>query len=500
MVEFYTNVHLHRNDILLRKINKETGRRSNERIPCRPTLYVPANKSDPHNYKTITGKEVGPIQFDSPREARDFAKKYEDVSNFEIYGFNNFMYPWLNEQYRGSVEYDASLIHVYNIDLEVAADNGFPDVNIADKEITAITVESFNKYYVWGCGEFKTTDESVKYYRCRDEHDLLLKFIDFWSSHPPDVITGWNIDYFDIPYLVNRIERILGEGWSRKLSPWGLIEQSSVNMMGRENTVFNIIGVSNLDYMNLYKKFTYVPRESFRLDFIAYEELGEKKLDYSEYDSLLSLYQNDYQKFIEYNILDTGLVRRLEDKLKLIELVYAISYGAKINYTDAFTSVRLWDVIIHNHLIDRRTVVPYKKVSKKDNIIVGAYVKPPIVGMHEWEVTLDLASLYPHLIMQYNMSPETIRSHIGSGLGGPEGVDLLLNELEDNTDLLDYLKEHNLTMASSGWTFARDKQGFLPELMQKYFDERVIYKNKMLDTQNKLEAIKTEMTRRGLKF
>jgi DNA polymerase elongation subunit (family B) len=486
---FYTNVHLFRNEVLVRAINSETGRRFNYRQPIQPTLYIPAKDSDPHNYKTITGREVSPVKFDSPREARDFAKRYEDISNFEIYGFNNFVYPWINETFR-EINYDPSMILCYNLDIEVAADSGFPNVDIADKEITAITIESNNKYYVFGCGKYKVEDENVKYFHCRDEHDLLLKFIDMWSSNAPDVITGWNIDYFDIPYLVNRIERILGEGWSKKLSPWGFIDRSTVNMMGRENTVFSIMGVAALDYMTLYKKFTYTPRESYRLDFIANAELGEKKLDYSEYDSLLSLYQNDYQKFITYNIKDTGLVKRLEDKLKLIELVYAIAYGAKINFQDAFTSVRLWDVIAHNHLYNKRQVVPFKKVSRKDNIIIGAYVKPPLVGMHEWEVTLDLASLYPHLIMQYNMSPETIRSHVGNSLGGPDGVDVLLENMTDQTELFALLKEHNLALAASGWTFDRSKQGFLAELMQKYFDERTVYKEKMFVAETELEQVK----------
>jgi DNA polymerase elongation subunit (family B) len=298
----------------------------------------------------------------------------------------------------------------------VDADQGFPDITTADKEITAITMKKNDMYIVLGCGEFVTDNEKIKYIRCKDEHELLLKFLDVWRSKwfSPDLITGWNVEGFDIPYIVNRIRRVLGHNMAKKLSPWEILEERTIQFMGREQQVFIPVGISTLDYLQLYKKFSFTNQESYRLDHIAFVELGERKMDYSEYDSLFGLYKNDFQKFIEYNIKDVDLVDRLDEKLKLIEQVFAIAYDGKVNYQDAFTSVRMWDVIIHNYLLNQRIVVPQLRVGNKDGQIIGAYVKDPKKGMHKWVVSFDLNSLYPHIIMQYNISPETYIGHVSS--------------------------------------------------------------------------------------
>ncbi len=394
MSKFYTSVALNRNNILLR--GYEDGQRVQHTIPCKPYLFIHSkNNNGTSIYRNLKGKQVDRVEFDSPSAARDFIKRYDGIEGFTTYGFTNFVYPFINDYYSGDIDYDPRLISIVNIDIEVAADQGFPDIQTADKEITAITMKKDDMYVVLGCGEFTTDDPKVKYLKCKDESELLLKFLDVWRAKQfsPDIVTGWNIEFFDIPYIVNRIKRILGDSMAKKLSPWELLEERTVTIAGRDNQVYVPVGISLLDYMQMYRKFTFTMQESYRLDHIANIELGERKLDYSEYESLFDLYKKNYQLFIEYNIRDVDLVGRLDDKLKLIEQVFAIAYDAKVNYQDTFTSVRMWDVIIHNYLLSQNIVVPQLKVTEKERQIIGAYVKDPQVGMHKWVVSFDLNSI-----------------------------------------------------------------------------------------------------------
>lgn len=482
----YSNFEIHRSDILLRGYDKTRNKKFQIKEPLKPKLYVPSKSSS--EYKNIHGEPMEQMEFESPRAARDFQKKYADVAGFEVHGFNNFHYTYINELFGMDMDYDPSLVHVMNFDVEVAADEGFPSIELANKEVTAITCESSGVYTVFGIKEFDDTDlENVTFIQCRDEKDLLIRFIEFWSNDYPDVITGWNIEYFDIPYMVHRIDRILGNEWVKKLSPWSYVSRRETRLGNKINVTYDISGIANLDYLHLYKKFVMKPRDSYKLDNIAHVELNEKKIDYSEYESLLDLYKKDYRKFILYNIKDTELIRRLDDKLKLLELVYAIAYSIGVNYVDVLTTVRLWDVLIHNYLISQKIVVPYEKHGIAAASIPGGYVKTPDVGMYEWEVTVDLASLYPHLIMQYNISPETIREHIGHNLGSEEVINELVESKLETGVFLEQLQEHNLALAGSGWTFSRDKQGFLPAIMEKYFNKRSEYKKKMLDYETKVQ-------------
>ncbi len=498
--KFYTYVALSKNDILLR--GYEDGKRIQEQIPYKPYLFVPTPKET--KYKTLEGKGVGRVDFDSIREARDFLAQYKDVHGTTVYGLNNFVYTFIYDNYRGEVEYDPSLISVCSIDIEVDISNekGFPDIQAAANEITLITISRKGKKAVFGCGEFVNTNPDVTYYQCKDEYALLQSFIEMWNSveFSPDIVTGWNVEFFDIPYIVNRIIRVLGMSAARKLSPWGNLNERQIPRLGgREgetNQVWEPIGVTVLDYMQLYKKFAYSIQESYSLDHIAFVELGERKLDYGEYGSLAGLQVGNWQKYTEYNIKDVELVDRLDDKLKLIELIYAMAYGAKVNFQDSFTTVRAWDIIIHNYLLERNIVIPQNSMSDSDRGILGGYVKDPQVGMHKWVVSLDLNSLYPHIIMQYNISPETFAGWLPGNeeCNVKEEAESRVNRILDGylTPHQDDIVERNVAVAANLTTFKRDKVGFLPALMQKFYDERVIYKGKMLDAKRSYEVATDE--------
>lgn len=488
MSKFYTNVHRHRNDILLRGYD-ENGYAVKERVKYKPYLFLPDKEG---HYRTLDGKRVEKKTFGSMKEAREFVGEFKDISNFEYYGMSQWLYPFIFDNYRGEIKYDVTKIKVANIDIEVASDDGFPDIQDALKEITAICLRHNGFSHVFGCGKFKTNDPNVRYVKCVDEAALLKAFIAEWNIIEPDVVTGWNIEFFDIPYLVNRITNILDEDEAKRLSPWEILEEKTIESRGRENQVYTPVGVSVLDYYNLYKKFTYTQQESYKLDHIAFVEIGERKLDYSEYENLLDLYKNDFQKFIEYNIHDCALVERIDEKLKLLELVYALSYDAKVNYSDALTSVRLWDVIIHNYLLERRIVVPQFTPSANEVNIVGGHVKEPQIGLSKWMVSFDLNSLYPHLIMQYNISPETYAGCLKKVAGDPEDKEKIVTGILNGAfnEYDEYREEYAIT-ANYG-LYRKKKQGFLPALMEKMYVDRTVYKNQMIEVKKQYEQQKTE--------
>jgi DNA polymerase elongation subunit (family B) len=317
-------------------------------------------------------------------------------------------------------------------------------------------------------------------------------FLEKWEETSPDIVTGWNIKYFDIPYLVSRINRLMGENTAKRLSPWRRVNEKNSTYSKQDGISwksfvnYELVGISTLDYLELYKKFTYAQHESFSLNHISFVELGEKKLDYSEVESLHQLYRTNFQKFIEYNIRDVELVDRIDAKMKLIDMALALAYDAKVNYEDVFSQVRMWDVLIHNELIDRGVVVPQKVKTIKSEQYAGAYVKDPIVGMHEWVVSFDLNSLYPHLIMQYNISPETIVPGIKENIS----IDNLLSG--------EHQASSEYCMAANGHYFKRDKQGFLPAMMQRMYDDRSMYKKKMIESQKQYENANTAEEKRIL--
>ena len=480
-MKFYTHFSKLGNHILVRGYNN--GKRFNDKVEYNPTLYLQHKAGD---YRTLDGQSLAPVSQGTMRDATEFMKRYEDVDNFKVYGSTNFPYVYINEAYPGKVDYDPSQIKIANIDIEVGSENGFPEPESASEPITAITFKIAGHLYVFGCGDFETNRDDVTYMKCRDENNLIMRFLEMWEETSPDIVTGWNIQFFDIPYLNNRITKLMGDNTAHRLSPFHRIYERTTTMHNKPQTIFEFVGIATLDYLELYRKFTYSQQESFSLNHIAYLELGEKKLDYSEVESLHQLYKTNFQKFIEYNIHDVELVDRIDAKMQLIDMALALAYDAKVNYNDVFTQVRMWDTLIHNDLMEQNIVVPQNVHTSKDSQFAGAYVKDPIIGMHEWVVSFDLNSLYPHLIMQYNISPETIVE----GRHTSVSIDNLLDG--------EYQSQGEYCMAANGHYFKRDKQGFLPAMMQRMYDDRSLYKKKMIEAQKAYEKETNKESKREI--
>ena len=480
-MRFYTNVQMVGDNFLVRGV--ENGKHFATREKFYPTLFVPSKNRT--KYKTLEGEYVESIEPGSVRDCREFIKKYDGVENFKIYGNDRYIYQYISEKYPSEeIKFDTNQIKITTIDIEVKSENGFPDVESAAEEILLITLQDYNtkEILTWGLGPFNNKQKNVKYKAFRTEYELLTDFINWWmiEDNTPEVITGWNSELYDIPYLCRRLERILGEKLMRRMSPWGLVTEKEVYIAGRKNIAYDVGGVTQLDYLNLYKKFTYKAQESYRLDYIASVELGQKKLDHSEFDTFKDFYTKGWQKFVEYNIIDVELVDRMEDKMKLIELAITMAYDAKVNYADVFYQVRMWDTIIYNYLKKKNIVIPPKERSDKDAKYAGAYVKEPIPGKYDWVVSFDLNSLYPHLIMQYNISPETLIETRHPSVT----VDRLLQEQE--------VISGDYAVCANGAQYRKDVRGFLPEIMEKIYKDRTIYKKKMLAAKQDYEKKKTK--------
>ena len=491
-MDFYTNVVRTRDKILV------TGYQGKKKVKLqvgyRPNHYIPSKKGETP-YRALDGRPLEVVNLNSMGGARKFREKYAGVEGFEIHGYDRYIYTYIADKFQGDIQFDTSLIRTATLDIECECEGGFPDPMIAGERVNAITIKPFGKdAHVFGIGEWEHNKTDIVYHNCMDEAVLLTEFMKYWRQEQFDIITGWNVDSFDMTYLCNRVDRLFGEGEHKKFSPWNMSDVREYTSQGyQRNMTYTLYGINIVDYLDLYRKHTFVNQESYRLDHISNVELGTGKIDYSEYGSLHTLYRQDYPKFLEYNLKDAVLVEQLEEKLGLLELTQVMSYNAKCNYTDTFGMVKYWETIIYNFLKEQKIQTPPQRLktgNDKMKPIVGAYVKEPIVGGHNWVMSFDLNSLYPHLIMQFNISPEKMIK----GNRQDVNVERMLNKECD----LSYVHQTNNTVCPNGVMFSRNKQGFLPELMEKFYDERKEWKKKMITYQKEREECTDKKRRKEL--
>jgi DNA polymerase elongation subunit (family B) len=484
MSSFYTSVVRYGNSILYRGYDHNGGRVSRKDY-FKPEFFVPSQKET--GWHGLDGYPVGSVSFDSMRESRQWLEQYKDVNGFKIYGTTNYIHQYITSKYPKDIEFTREKINVSTIDIETEYDDGFPEPSIADQKILAITLKNniHNTYWVWGYGDYDTNAALIKpvnYIKCRDEEQLLKRFIEFLNDplKTPDVITGWNVRFFDIPYLINRTNRILGVDYVKRFSPWGLIDGGKITRRNKEEQVYDIKGIQQLDYLELFQKFgyTYGQQESYRLNHIAHVVLGERKLSFDESGSLKNLYKDDFQRYIDYNMKDVELVDRLEEKMGLITLAMTIAYKGGVNYQDVFGTVSIWESIIYRKLNLNKKVPVITSNHSIKTAFAGGYVKDVQTGMHDWVVSFDLNSLYPNIIVQWNMSPETLINQ-----AEPNSVDYYLNG--DNPI------ESKHAVAANGSTYSKNFDGVVPSIIVDYYDERRSVKNMMLAAETSYQKGKT---------
>jgi len=483
---FYTNVTRRGNNILFRGI--KDGKRIHEKIHFKPSLYVKSQAETP--YRDIKGEYLTKKNFNSMSEASDFIISHEDIPNFNIYGNNNYVYQFITKIFNEDIEFDITQIKIITIDIETSTEFGFPDTSNPNEQILLISIQDYNTKEIisLGCKPFLPYKKNITYVHCKDEYDLLKRFVALIQSDYPDVITGWNCQFFDIAYTSARIKKILGDSALKNLSPWGIVNTREVEFIaGRKEPVYEWVGIATLDYLDLYKKFAFTQQENYKLDTVAQSELGKEKLKH-EYDSFKDFYTHDWQKFVEYNIVDVELVDQLEDNRKLINLCLTMAYDAKCNYLDVFSPVRTWDCIIFNALWKKNVMINHVKPPEHDRQILGAYVKEPKPGRYDWVVSFDATSLYPSIIMTLNMSPDTLVEGQKFLADNEQSID----ELIDGRYNTEHLVENNWAMAANGQAFSKQKKGIIPELIEYYFDARQKAKKIMLDAEKSYQETKDE--------
>jgi DNA polymerase elongation subunit (family B) len=377
-------------------------------------------------------------------------------------------------------------------DIEVEVTDGFPDVRRANNKITAIGFNDLilekNFCYVLDptdkleLGESRTKEGSDTVVSFKDEYDLLNAFFKKYMEIQPTILTGWNVEFFDINYLYNRAIQIVGREVANLLSPISQVHWSDFHNR------YKIAGVNVLDYLALYKRFTFSEQPSYRLDAIGEFEVGEKKVTYD--GTLNDLYENDLEKFVQYNLQDVKLVKKIDDKLNFIEIARGLAHLGHVAYEDVFMSSRYLEGSILVYLRKNNIVAPNKpknKIKKGDKKFVGAYVQEPIKGKHNWVYDLDITSMYPSCIMSLNISPETKLGKI-EGWNPEEFLkksnkktysitqgEKLLGRFTE-TQLHNFLDSKNVGVATNGVMYRTDKDGLLSALLRKWFDERVEYR------------------------
>jgi DNA polymerase elongation subunit (family B) len=483
---FYTNVFARGNYVYFRGF--KDGKRVNQKIPFQPTFYVRSPKET--GFKTLWGENLDKVKFSSINEAKDFVKQYRDVSNFPIYGNYNYAYQFISKLFPEEIKFDISLMNILTIDIETTTEYGFPDVRSAQEQVILISAQNFQTKQIttFGCGPYLSKKDNAKYVKCADEFDLLRQFINFLKADYPDVITGWNSQLFDVAYLSARIVKVLGEKALEECSPWGIVTTSEVPYArGRTQLAYTWMGISILDYMELYKKFSYKMVENYKLDTVAKEELNKEKIK-SPYSSFKEFYTNDWDLFVDYNIVDVELVDQLEDKMRIITLILTMAFDAKCNFIDIYSSVRTWDCILYNKLLKQNIIVhnPPNVDPDLDRQIMGAYVKEPNPSQYDWVVSFDATSLYPSIIMTWNMSPETLVN----GQKYLADDDRSIQRLIDRDFKTDTIHDDGVAMTANGQCFRKDKKGIFPELIEFYFSERQIAKKLMLKAQSNYEKTK----------
>ncbi len=499
-MKFYT--HVAQQKQFIHHYYIEDGKRKTSKVRFQPSLGVKCEKDT--GWHDIHGQNVGIIKFDNIFEMYSWKKENKDQA--DIYNDVTPTYQFIAEEYPNDIvpiSFDEfKNMKVFILDIEVYSTEGFPFPAEARWPVTAITIMDMykNKFVTLACGDYDNSqNENVNYIKCEDEAELLTKFINLMEVQRPDIISGWNSEYFDIPYIVNRAKNLLEPGAVKRMSPMG--EVSAYKLSDTEEG-YHIKGISHLDYLQIYKKTSRAQRENYRLDTVAKAELGEGKLDYhAEFDNLADLYENDYQKYINYNIKDVDLIAQMNHKLSFLEIKLTQSYYAKVNFEDSFGSVKIWDIMVYNEMLKEKMLTSPKKHHVKQDF-PGGFVFEPTPGMKPWLAVPDITSSYPNNIRALNISPETLvpRSELSDELIEIQDHVRMMDWSPHNQSFIDInhefghyteiLQQYDVSLSANGEFFTKDKEGLFPRLVSKVFDTRVAKKGEA-------KALKKQMKEEG---
>lgn len=486
---FYTNVARKGNNILLRGYNND-GKPIKNKFKFAPHLFIKSkNRTD---FKSMYGDYLELVEFDDISEMKQYINEYEDI--LDLYGNYNPINQFISQLFDvPEIEYNYDYIKIVSIDIETTNDHGQPNPYLALEKINLITVKNFHtkKKTTFTTLDVNVNDFDSEVIKVSTEKLLLEKFVLHFSKDYPDVITGYFTDNFDIPYICNRILKVLSETYLYKLSPWGIVnsKEETNEKNGKKDIFYEILGISSLDYSRLYPKLTLKKLENKKLDTVAKEELENFTKLENPYSTFKEFYENDPKLFTEYNIRDVDVVDELEEETRVINLAIDIAYQSKCNFEDVYSPVKLWDSILYNELMLENIVVDNKNRRTFNSGIIGAYVKEMHPSVYDYICSIDAISLYPSILMALNMSPETLIDGCEVSLSNFEKI--LRREIDTN-----FLKEKNYSMAANEQCFDRSIEGIFPKSIKKKFTKRNADKSEMLKYEGLYQKTKSSEHKR----
>lgn len=498
MQEFYLTVEQAGDTLFERYIDKN-GREQTREITYAPCMFMHTNEQT--KYKDIYGKYCQKKQFETMREANQWMKRMDDMG-LEALGMDDYKLSYLSDKYPHEIQYDSTKIRVANFDIEVTSPDGFPEPAEAKWPVDAIThYDSIDdKFYVFdllnsvngnvrewslkiarkmqdeGGDELpEEISDKIVYMPFDDEKDMMLQYLTFWNEKTPVVLTGWNVESFDVPYVYNRLKNLFGEKVAKRLSPHRRVRIKEIENMYGMRQIVQLYGISMLDYIDLYKKFSFTNQPSYSLDYVSEYELKVGKLAYD--GPISKLRETNHQRYISYNIIDVYRVVQIDMKRQFINLSLSMGYYAKMQIQSVFSPIKTWDAIIFNSLKRADKVIPQQQ-SHPVLPYPGAFVKEPIPNAYRFVMSFDLTSLYPSIIRQVNISPETLAGQFK------------LHPLHEYIAGTAPRPSDVYSCSPNGMMYDKSYQGVIPEEITKVFNQRKEHKGYMLAAQRNVELIK----------
>lgn len=495
-MQHYTNIEVIGNTIFERYV--KDGVRLSRKTNYQPTLFHHAAPGVETKHKDIYGRFCVPKKHENIWEAKQWQKRMAEIGQ-DAMGMDDYCISYISDNYRGVIDFDRDNVIIDVVDIEVTAPE-FPDPKFAKYEIDMIShvrlYEGKKTYYIFDLvkdvGHWDPSKsvldkyilDNVVYMPFDTEIDLLLNYIQLWKSSTPDLVFGWNSEGFDIPYIITRIINILGESAANQLSPYGKISSKTITNMYGEKTIYRIHGVALMDYMDVFKKFSFTVMPDYKLGNVGYREVKADKL---EYDGPINKFRAaDHQRYVDYCVRDTDIILLIDGRRCFIDLILSLCYYAKIRFEDVLGTIKVWDSIIFNSLVEKNVVIPMMKASPKQSF-PGAYVKEPVPGAYRYGMSFDLTSLYPSILRLLNISPEMI-----AGMFSPARI-------EDYISGVAPKPSDEFSCAPNGMMYKKGVTGVLPTETEKVFLQRKSEKKMMLAAIRNQEAIKKILASRGIK-
>jgi len=477
-----------------------SGNRTSFTAPYRPYIYVEDNNNgtDQSIYGTKIRKKIFLNQYERTRYIRESGVKrlFENLPTYQQFLLDEF---W---EHNETPDFLSNKLRVQFIDIEAVAKDEFPDPEKANYPINVITIyDTIDKHkYVWGVGEFdssKYPKSELTYVNCKTEKELLERMIQFFERDYPDVLSGWNSMGFDMPYIINRINNVMGEEAVLRLSPVGRVYNRAMRgMYGKNSVRWFIDGVSCLDYLDVYKRFQLKNRDSYRLDNIAQIEINERKIDYGNMH-IADLAEQNWQTFVEYNIHDVFLLQRLDEELKYVDLLRMLAYIGLTTFEAAMGAVSVINgaAAIRARFRDQKIATFIRNADTGKN--PGAYVAEPLGGFQEYVVSFDANSLYPNLMISLNMSPETKIGKIIKHSASEVTLQYVNGELftVPTDKFAKIVKQEKLAISKAGILFSQKKKGIMPEMVDFYYQKRVEVKDELKKLQIRISELKDKKSK-----